>query len=155
MLTGKFWRGLVCCEVCSLEPYQITSLETCVVAFPLVVHLLGYLLRPFNCLFALHLGLLDLLDALVWRIRLGHHGDICEHRVVAEVRKEWGCANQGMVMIVLGKLHHREEVCPIVLSVQAEYLEVRLHPLIVVLHLSLCLRVIGGQESQFNSKPLI
>jgi len=154
-LTGEFRRGLLCREVRSLKPYRITSLEAWVVAFPPVVRLLGYLLRPFDHPFALCLGLLDPLDVLVWRIRLGRRRDICECGMVAKVRKEWGRADQGMVVIVIGELCHREEVCPIVLSVQAEYPEVRLHPLIVILHLSLCLRVIGGQESQFDSKPFI
>ena len=116
-LTGEFRRGLLCREVRSLKPYRITSLEAWVVAFPPVVRLLGYLLQPFDHPFALCLGLLDLLDALIWRIRLGHHRDIYECGMVAKVCEERGHADQGMVVIVIGKLCHWEEVCPIVLSV--------------------------------------
>jgi hypothetical protein len=55
-------------------------------------------------------------------------------------------------MIVVGELCHVEEVCPIILSVGTEHLEVCLQPFVIVLHLSLCFRMISGGELQVNTK---
>ena len=53
------------------------------------------------------------------------------------------------------KLRHRKEISPIVLTVRAEHAEICFHPLVVILDLSLRLRMIGGREAGFDSKPLV
>jgi len=49
-------------------------------------------------------------------------------------------------MVIVGELRRVEEVCPIVLLTIAEHADVCLHPFVVVLHLSLCLWMVGGRE---------
>ena len=56
--------------------------------------------------------------------------------MISIVHKEWGCINQGVVVVVVHKFHHWKEVGLIVLSVGTVHVEVSLHPLVVVLHLT-------------------
>jgi hypothetical protein len=55
-------------------------------------------------------------------------------------------------VIVVGELHCVEEVCPIILLICTEHLEICLQPFIVVFHLPLCLRMIGSGEVWVNTK---
>ena len=75
--------------------------------------------------------------------------------MVSIVREEWGCVDRGVVVIVVRKFRQWEEISPIVLSMRTEHVEVRLHPLVVVLYLSLCLRMVGSRKSGFDSEPLV
>jgi len=53
-------------------------------------------------------------------------------------------------MVVVCKFCHVEQVCPVILLVVTEHVNVGLNPFVVVVDLSLCLGMIGGQESLIN-----
>ena len=92
---------------------------------------------------------MNLLDLHVRLIGLGRCRDVQESRVVTIICEEWSCVDGWMVVVVIQKLRHREKVGPIILSVRTEHAEICFHPLVVVFNLSLCLRMIGGQEAGF------
>jgi hypothetical protein len=74
--------------------------------------------------------------------------------MIAIVCEEGGSTNGWVVVIIVGKLCHMEEVCPIILLISTEYVEICLQPLIVVLHLALCLGMIGSGDVQLMPKDL-
>ena len=55
-----------------------------------------------------------------------------------------------MVVVIVCEFCHVEQVRPVVLLVVAEHVDVGLDPFVIVLDLSLCLGVIGGQEPLVN-----
>jgi hypothetical protein len=60
-----------------------------------------------------------------------------------------------VVVIIVSKFRHRQQIRPIVLSVRAEHPKVRFHPLVVILDLTLSLWVIRHRKSWFDSEVLI
>ena len=55
-------------------------------------------------MFAFHLNFVDPLDPFVRRGRLPNRRDVRECQVIAEVRKEWGRADQGVVVVIVREL---------------------------------------------------
>ena len=51
------------------------------------------------------------------------------------------------MVVIVRKFCSVEQVCPVVLLVIAEHADVRFEPLVIVLHLSLCLWMICGGEA--------
>jgi len=94
-------------------------------------------------------------DPHVRPIGLGCSQDVRESRVITIIREERSCIDGWMVVVVVRKLRHQEEVGPIVLTVRTEHAEIGFHPLVVVFDLSLRLRMIGGREAGFYSESLV
>jgi hypothetical protein len=101
------------------------------------------------------LHVVNLLNPFVRLARLGDARYVHEGRVVPIVRKEWSRLDRRVVVIVVGEFRHRQQICPIVLSMRIEHPQVRLHPLVVIFDLTLCLWVVCHRETQFDSEVFV
>jgi hypothetical protein len=75
--------------------------------------------------------------------------------MVTIVSEKWGRINRRVVVIIVSKFRHQQQICPIILLVRAEHPKVRFHPLVVILDLTLSLWVICCRKSQLDSEVLI
>ena len=63
-------------------------------------------------------------------------------------------ANASILGIIIGKLHHRKKLCPIILLKVDKSLEVGFHYAILSFGLTIRLWIEGGGESPLNAKEI-
>ena len=75
--------------------------------------------------------------------------------MVATVELERCVTRTGVLGVVLGKLHHREEPCPVIMLLIYESIKVCFYRSVYVFRLSVGLRVERGRESSLDTKEVI
>jgi hypothetical protein len=145
-LSTELLGGGISGKVDSLKPHPVTNIDF-LLQGPLVIS------KSLLCLLCSVQGQLTVgLDQVNGLESIGHvshlvwGGTVSVHRVITIVCKEGGGSSGWVVVVIVGEFCCVEGVCPVVLLIGTEHVEVGLEPFVIGLNLSLCLGVVGHGE---------